>query len=104
VAIVKHTVTGAGHAARAPTKLPLPGEMGRRRAQWGCLVAALFAGIVSTPPVIALIDARLDDTRRYEAVVALVGASRRCTATKIAARRFLTAGHCVADCPSRKPV
>ncbi len=46
----------------------------------------------------ALIDATLDDARRYQAVVVIVGgASRRCTATKIASQRFLTAAHCVVN-------
>ena len=63
-----------------------------------CLVAALVAGMMSAFPSFALIDAKLDDAHRYEAVVVLVaGASRRCTATKIAQQRFLTAGHCVAN-------
>jgi hypothetical protein len=62
------------------------------------LVAALVGGMISAFPALALIDATLDDARRYEAVVILVaGASRRCTATKIAPLRFLTAGHCVAN-------
>ena len=64
----------------------------------GCLVATFVAGTISAFPAIALIDATLDDARRYESVVVLVaGVSRRCTATKIAPRRFLTAAHCVAN-------
>jgi hypothetical protein len=46
----------------------------------------------------ALIAAKLDDPPQYAAVVVmLAGDSRRCSATKIAVRRFLTAAHCVAD-------
>jgi len=46
----------------------------------------------------AIIAASLDDPPQYPAtVVMLMGDSRQCSATKIAARRFLTAAHCVAD-------
>jgi hypothetical protein len=63
-----------------------------------CIVATLIAGTISAFPASALIDAALDDARRYKSVVVLVaGGSRRCTATKIAPRRFLTAAHCVAN-------
>ena len=73
-----------------------------RRARLNRLAGALVVvGTISTSPAIALIDATLDDAHHYQAVVILVaGAARRCTATKIAARRFLTAAHCVADSSS----
>ena len=62
----------------------------------GCLVATLVTATISALPATALIDAALDEARRYQAVVMVVaGVSRRCTATKIAPRRFLTAAHCV---------
>jgi hypothetical protein len=70
----------------------------RRRMRLGCFVAALIAATIPIFPAMALIDATLDDARRYEAVVVMVaGVSRRCTATKIAPLRFLTAAHCVAN-------
>jgi V8-like Glu-specific endopeptidase len=62
------------------------------------LFATLVAGMLTSNPGFALIDAKLDDALRYQAVVILVaGGSRRCTVTKIAPRRFLTAGHCVTN-------
>jgi hypothetical protein len=58
----------------------------------------VFLLIVVTTKVEALISARLDDPPQYPAVVVmLIGDSGRCSATKIAARQFLTAAHCVAD-------
>ena len=64
----------------------------------GCLVTVLVAGTIASSAALALIDGALDDARRYEAVVLVVaGTSRRCTATKIAERHFLTAAHCVAN-------
>ncbi len=70
----------------------------RRQTPLDCLVAVFVVATVAAFPALALIDAKLDDARRYEAVVVLVaGISRRCTATKIAPRRFLTAAHCVAN-------
>ncbi len=70
----------------------------RCRIRLRFLAATLIVGMFAAFPVSALIDGTLDDARRYKAVVVLVaGASRRCTATKIAPRRFLTAAHCVAN-------
>ena len=58
----------------------------------------VFLLIVVTTKVEALISARLDDPPQYPAVVVmLIGDFERCSATKIAARKFLTAAHCVAD-------
>lgn len=58
------------------------------------LVLVLLAVAVQ---VEALIAARLDDPPQYAAVVVMLMDVGRCSATKIAARRFLTAAHCVTD-------
>jgi hypothetical protein len=61
-----------------------------------CTLAFLL--LETIPEAKALIAAKLDDPPRYDAVVAmLAGGARRCSATKIAEKRFLTAAHCVAD-------
>lgn len=60
--------------------------------------ALMFLLLATMAEAVALIAAKLDDPPQYAAVVVmLVGDSGRCSATKIAARRFLTAAHCVAD-------
>jgi len=66
--------------------------------RWRCLFAALIVGMFTPNSSFSLIDAKRDDAQRFQAVVVLIaGGSKRCTATKIAPRRFLTAGHCVTN-------
>ena len=58
----------------------------------------MFTVLGVVMPVEAIIAAKLDDPPQYAAVVVMImGNSGQCSATKIAARRFLTAAHCVAD-------
>ena len=59
------------------------------------MMCALLGVVVRVEAIIA---AKLDDPPQYAAVVVIIsGDSGQCSATKIAARRFLTAAHCVAD-------
>lgn len=61
-----------------------------------CAIMCAFLG--GATRVEAIIAAKLDDPPQYAAVVVMrVGNYGHCSATKIAARRFLTAAHCVAD-------
>ena len=61
-----------------------------------CIMMCTLLGVATQ--LEALIGAKPDDPPQYTAVVVmLMGDSRQCSATKIAARRFLTAAHCVAD-------
>jgi hypothetical protein len=61
-----------------------------------CTLAFLLLATIAETK--ALIAAKLDDPPRYDAAVAMVaGGARRCSATKIAEKRFLTAAHCLAD-------
>lgn len=63
------------------------------------LLAILSFSLAGACP--ALINGEVDASGRYGAVVALwAQPERRCSATKIAPRTFLTAGHCVIDVPS----
>jgi len=61
-----------------------------------CVMMCTLLGVATQ--LEAIIAAKLDDPPQYAAVVVMLMAdSRQCSATKIAARRFLTAAHCVAD-------
>jgi len=63
------------------------------------LVALILCGV--SAPLSALIGGQPDTDGRYASVVSLrIAPDRRCTATKIAPRTFLTAAHCVIDIPT----
>ena len=71
------------------------------------MIRAIWFGLVLLSVTVcaeALVDAELDESPQYPAVVVmLAGESKRCSATKIATRRFLTAAHCVADLSTGTP-
>jgi hypothetical protein len=70
------------------------------RPSLGLALLTLLLGTRSDP-VSALIGGEPDSQARFGSTVALkIAPDRRCTATKIGPRGFLTAAHCVVDIPT----